>query len=80
MYTDGTILIEAQIAAVLGVSQQMISRENAAAIARGTSSSKTSAAPASVNFTYVPLSCSHSQPLAIARLSPALYSAGVPFN
>ena len=35
------------------------------------------AAPASVNFMNVPLSCSHSQPLAMARSSPALYSAGV---
>jgi hypothetical protein len=31
-----------------------------------------------VNFTYVPDSCFHSQPLAIAQASPALYSTGVP--
>jgi hypothetical protein len=37
-------------------------------------------APAWVNFTKVPLSCSTSQPLAMARSSPALYSAGVPLS
>jgi hypothetical protein len=39
-----------------------------------------SAAPASVNLTYVPLSCIHSHPRSIASLRPALYSAGLPFN
>ena len=38
------------------------------------------AAPTSVNFTNVPLSCSHSHPLAMARLRPALYSAGLPLS
>jgi len=38
------------------------------------------AAPASVNFMKVPLSCSHSQLLAMARSSRALYSAGVPLS
>ena len=37
-------------------------------------------APAWVKRTKVPLSCSTSQPLAIARSSPALYSAGVAFS
>jgi hypothetical protein len=38
------------------------------------------AAPASVNRTKVPLSCSSSQPFSIARRRPALYSAGVPLS
>jgi hypothetical protein len=39
-----------------------------------------SAAPASVNLTYVPLSCIHSHPRSIASLRPALYSAGLPLS
>jgi hypothetical protein len=37
-----------------------------------------SSAPAGVNFTLVPDSCRHSQPLAIAASMPARYSAGEP--
>ncbi len=39
-----------------------------------------SSAPAWVNFTRVPLSCSTNQPSGIVRSSPALYSAGVPWR
>ena len=39
-----------------------------------------SAAPTSVNFTKVPLSCRQSHPLAMVRSRPPLYSSGVPLS
>jgi hypothetical protein len=39
-----------------------------------------SAAPDSVSFTCLPLSCSQGHPRSIAGLRPALYSAGLPLN